>query len=723
MAFGSDIAKLLASLDLDTRPFQRGARSVDSSLNKMEGGMGRVSTRAIAFGSAIGVGIERLAEKGIDVLFDSLRAGEENLHILADTTAQTNAVIESTQGAAGQTAESVRALAESLENLTTADDKAIQQGENLLLTYTNIGADTFPTATKAMVDMAIALNKGNAETADFDSAAQALGKALQDPITGMTALRKSGVTFNEEQRERIKQLVEEGKLQEAQGVILAEVAKEYGKAGEAAGQSAAAPLRRFHDAIEGIQISLASGLSPALDEIRGELTTAMNDPATQKAVRDLGIWLGEAAKSGIAFAKSIPWGQVADGLKTAAGFAGKLIGAFTNLPPGVQATIIGLAGLNKLAGGGVIKIGVDLFKEGAKGILGQFFQRGSPTNPMFTKELGLPGGGGLPLPAPAAGPGLIGAGLGVVALTAGTVAAIGIAIAEVIEAEAAKDPQLIANRAATAARREATGDRRVGEGGKRPIFVANPKEISDPITTAIDKTAREDTPVDEIVQAIKADRKFDRGKDKTAIVLSDVFKELNNKALLAQARDAAESAGIAAKAAEHVVTQIGSGGITWRPADVIQVEDMRLPTLRDAIETARIATQTGTDTITAAIDDQQKALTKSLQPLPDDITKKEQKHFDRLRDRIETTNIRTNTRIDQTRASTDRVRDRVESARIAVQTGTTRVAQNTMTAADRIIMALRALNLISNVVVNVSGSSPYTSNGQYSNGGSGGNPR
>jgi hypothetical protein len=396
VAFGSDIAKLLASLELDTRPFEQGARRVDSSLGRMEGGMGRVSTRAIAFGSAIGVGIERLAEKGIDVLFDSIRAGGDSLRELQNTTAQTEAVIESTGGAAGQTAASIRALAEELENLTTADDKAIQQGENLLLTFTNIGGDVFPEATKAMVNMAIALNKGDAATADFDASAIQLGKALQDPIKGITALRRVGVNFTADQEERIKNLVTEGKLQEAQGVILKELATEFGKAGEAAGQAESAGLTRFHDAIEDIQISLASGLEPALNEIRGELTTGLNDPRTQQAVRDLGKWLGEAAKSGLEFAKSVPWGQIADGLKTAAGFAGNLISAFANLPPGVQATIIGLAGLNKLAGGGVIRIGVDLFKEGAKGILGQFFQRGgSPAAPMFTKEVGLGGGGGV----------------------------------------------------------------------------------------------------------------------------------------------------------------------------------------------------------------------------------------------------------------------------------------------------------------------------------------
>src|SRR4029434_4432346 len=101
--------------------------------------------------------------------------------------------------------------------------------------------------------------------------------------------------------------VEEGKLQEAQAEILAEVAKEFGNAGEAAGKSEAAGLRRFHDSIEDLQISLAAGVEPALNEIRGSLTEAMSAPATMEGVRHLGEWLGEAAKNGLEFAKSIPW--------------------------------------------------------------------------------------------------------------------------------------------------------------------------------------------------------------------------------------------------------------------------------------------------------------------------------------------------------------------------------------------------------------------------------
>lgn len=393
MALSGTAAKLLASLDLDTKPFERGEKRVGGSLGRMESGMSKISTRAIALGAAAGVAIERIAEKGISVLFGAIRDGEEGLRVLQDTQAQTQAVIQSTGAKAGVTAQQIRAMAEAQEDLTTVDDKVIQSGENLLLTFTGIGKNVFPQATKAMVDMAVAMNGGNAEGIDLKSTAIQIGKALNDPIRGVTALRRVGVQLTDQQEKQIKKLVKLGKVEDAQKIILKELQTEFGKAGEAAGKSGAAGVRRLADAVEDTKITLATGLAPALDRIRGKITEALKDPGTQAAVKHLGEWLGDAAEKGLQFATKIPWGQVGDGLKTAAGFVGKVIDAFANMPPQVQGTILALAGLNKLTGGGVIKVGVDIFKEGAGKLLGGFFQRGSsPANPMFVAGTGIGGG-------------------------------------------------------------------------------------------------------------------------------------------------------------------------------------------------------------------------------------------------------------------------------------------------------------------------------------------
>jgi hypothetical protein len=69
-------------------------------------------------------------------------------------TAQLNAVLKSTNGAAGVTAAEVTAMADAFEKSTKFAAESVLAGQNLLLTFTKVGADVFPQATQAMVDMA-----------------------------------------------------------------------------------------------------------------------------------------------------------------------------------------------------------------------------------------------------------------------------------------------------------------------------------------------------------------------------------------------------------------------------------------------------------------------------------------------------------------------------------------------------------------------------------------
>ncbi len=86
---------------------------------------------------------------------------------------------------------------------------------------------SFDRATKAAFDMAMVLKR------DASGQAIALGKALEDPIRGITALRKGGTTFTEQQQEQIRTLVESNRLLDAQALILTEVESQYGGAAEA----------------------------------------------------------------------------------------------------------------------------------------------------------------------------------------------------------------------------------------------------------------------------------------------------------------------------------------------------------------------------------------------------------------------------------------------------------------------------------------------------------
>lgn len=148
-------------------------------------------------------------------------------------TAQTNAVIKSTGGVANISAKEVDKLSTALSNKSGIDDEVIKSGANMLLTFTNIrneagkGNDVFNQTLPILNDMSVALGQ------DMKSSAMQVGKALNDPIKGITALKRVGVTFNDEQIKTIKHLVKTGKTAEAQKVILAELRKEFGGSAEA----------------------------------------------------------------------------------------------------------------------------------------------------------------------------------------------------------------------------------------------------------------------------------------------------------------------------------------------------------------------------------------------------------------------------------------------------------------------------------------------------------
>ncbi len=386
----AETAKLMSSLDLDTRKFDQG-------IGKATKGLGQLQTRTIAAGTAIGVGLERLAEKGLSALGGAIGEGIQGALTLEKAQAQTAAVIASTGGAAKVSAVQVRDLANALEDVTTVDDKTIQQGENLLLTFTAIGKDIFPQVTKAAVDMAVALNKGDAATADIDASSIRLGKALQDPLKGLTALQRVGVntsllkpqiealfSLTKEEVKHWQALKKSGKAaqdkyladlkvvktQKAQKLILAELEKEFGKAGAAAGTGFAADINRANDAIEDAKISIAQGLMPALGEVARELAKTFRDPKVIQGLKDFGTGIGQGIKTGLAFLKTVPWDKIASSLQTAAGFARNLVDAFLGLPTWVQTAVITGWGLNKLSGGLLTDIFSSLASGLIKGVLG-----------------------------------------------------------------------------------------------------------------------------------------------------------------------------------------------------------------------------------------------------------------------------------------------------------------------------------------------------------------
>ena len=387
------------------------------------GTLGKVSSRARAGVGALAKNVTLLGGAALVGLGAAVKAGLGSLAELENVTAQTNAVLRSTKGAANVTAASIRDLSNAIEDKTTIDDKQVQAAANLMLTFTNVrneagkGNDIFNQSISVLADMSTAMGT------DMTSGAIQLGKALNDPVKGITALTRVGVTFDEKQQKQIKALVKAGKTAQAQKIILAELNKEFGGSGAAAANTYAGAMRRLDDAIEGAQVALAEGFLPVIKEASSWLRTKLADPRVIADIRELGRGLAGAFDKVLTTAETIPWGSIADAMRLAGQGAKAAYDLFTGLPPWLQTAVLTGWGLNKLTGGAVSGIVGELGKGLIKGVLGM--NAGVVNiNAGVVNGGGLPGGRGLPGPdvVGGKGPGLLGK-LGLIGLGIGLAAA------------------------------------------------------------------------------------------------------------------------------------------------------------------------------------------------------------------------------------------------------------------------------------------------------------
>lgn len=249
--------KLEVEIVGDARSLKRALDDSDKKASGFGSTLGKLGKGAALAGGAAGIG----------ALAVGLKIGIGEFAQAQKVAAQTNAVIKSTGGVANVTASHVGSLAEALMKKSGVDDEAIASGQNLLLTFTGIrnevgkGNDIFDQATKAALDMSVALGT------DMSSASMMLGKALNDPLKGMTKLQKQGVTFTDAQKATVKALVDTGKTAEAQKLVLAELNKEFGGSAEAAGKTLPGQLNIAKESFSNFAGMLVEKTIPVIQEV------------------------------------------------------------------------------------------------------------------------------------------------------------------------------------------------------------------------------------------------------------------------------------------------------------------------------------------------------------------------------------------------------------------------------------------------------------------------
>lgn len=248
----------------------------ERNIDKLSDSMGRAARRGSAFGSALGTlaggAVSSLASAVGGGLASAFRTGFGELKDYQVGFAQAEQVIKSTGGTAGVTSKHVEDLASAIQGYSGQTDDSIVAGENLLLTFTNIknaagkGNDVFDQTTKILADMSQALGQ------DSKTSAIQLGKALNDPIKGVTALSRVGVSFSEAQKKTIKKLQETGHTAAAQKVILAELNKEFGGSAKAFGDTGPGQIEKAKRSFEDFTQGLATATLPVLGQLAGLAT-------------------------------------------------------------------------------------------------------------------------------------------------------------------------------------------------------------------------------------------------------------------------------------------------------------------------------------------------------------------------------------------------------------------------------------------------------------------
>lgn len=204
-----------------------------------------------------------LAGQGLKFLGDQMLESVQDAIQHQAVLQQTVQALQSTKDASGETASSIEALADKFAGLTDFSNDTIESGENLLLTFTGIGKQTFPLATQALLDMSQAMGE------DTKSAAIQLGKALNDPTQGLTALTRVGVTFTDSQKQAIQQMQAAGNTAGAQKIMLQELEREFGGSAEAAGKTFGGQLQILQNRLDETKQKIGTAVLPILNQFLG----------------------------------------------------------------------------------------------------------------------------------------------------------------------------------------------------------------------------------------------------------------------------------------------------------------------------------------------------------------------------------------------------------------------------------------------------------------------
>ena len=190
-----------------------------------------------------------------------------------------SAALKSTGNAVRISHKELTLMASGLQSVTKFGDEAIIEAQALMLTFTNIGKEVFPDTMEAVLNLSEALGQ------DLQQTVIQVGKALNDPVKGMTALRRVGIQFSKEQEKQIKHFSNLNDAASAQKVILEELERQFGDMAIASRKTLAGSFAALGNAWGDMMEQMGTALAPfmgALAESLSDITLRMKTEGEQQ---------------------------------------------------------------------------------------------------------------------------------------------------------------------------------------------------------------------------------------------------------------------------------------------------------------------------------------------------------------------------------------------------------------------------------------------------------
>jgi hypothetical protein len=251
------------------------------------GGFNALQSIATGAFMAIGTAATNLAGAALSKITDFIGDSIKEAADWDKAIAQTAAVVKSTGEAAGFSADQLGQMASHMSasaGKSIFSDDAILGSENVLATFTSIKGTSFTGATQAILDISQAMGT------DLQSSAVQVGKALNDPIKGVSALSRVGVSFTDDQTAMIKKMQEAGDMAGAQKIILDELGKEFGGSAAAAVNTYAGQQKVLSEQFKDVEQSLGEALLPVLMRF-GSFAQETLVPAVQDLINVFIGWI------------------------------------------------------------------------------------------------------------------------------------------------------------------------------------------------------------------------------------------------------------------------------------------------------------------------------------------------------------------------------------------------------------------------------------------------